>query len=77
MYCSSSDHRDRPDRNKTLLLAEQTGMICTQNVPGFACYLLHADVSLGLMFSDADGSDMFLRNIGVFSTDYTALYPRR
>jgi hypothetical protein len=25
----------------------------------------------------ADGGDMFLRNIGSLSTDYTALYPRR
>jgi hypothetical protein len=24
-----------------------------------------------------DGGDMFLRNVGNFSTDYTALYPRR
>jgi hypothetical protein len=30
------------------------------------------------LFIDAeDGRDMFLRNVGWLSTDYTALYPRR
>jgi hypothetical protein len=31
---------------------------------------------LGLSFDPEDGGDMFLCNIGLFSTDYTALYPR-
>jgi hypothetical protein len=31
----------------------------------------------GLIFKPEDGSDMFLRNIGWFATDYKALYPRR
>jgi hypothetical protein len=31
---------------------------------------------LGLFYPE-DGSDMFLRNVGWLSTDYTALYPVR
>jgi hypothetical protein len=31
----------------------------------------------GLFFDPEDGSDMFIRNVGWLSTDYTALYPRR
>jgi hypothetical protein len=30
-----------------------------------------------LIFDYKDGDDIFLRNIGWLSTDYTALYPRR
>jgi hypothetical protein len=41
-----------------------------------AC-LLHVDFFLGLFFEPEDVADMFLQNIGWFSTDYTALYPRR
>jgi hypothetical protein len=29
------------------------------------------------LFNFEDGGDMFLRNVDSFSTDYTALYPRR
>jgi hypothetical protein len=36
-----------------------------------------AAISLGLFFYPEDGGDMFLRNVGWLSTDYTALYPRR
>jgi hypothetical protein len=32
---------------------------------------------LGLFFDPEDGGEMFLRNVGRLSTDYTALYPRR
>jgi hypothetical protein len=32
---------------------------------------------LGLFFGTADGSYMFLRNVSLLSTDYTALFPRR
>jgi hypothetical protein len=42
-----------------------------------ACYLLHADFLLGLSFDPEDGGEMFLRNVGWLSTDYTALYYRR
>jgi hypothetical protein len=35
----------------------------------------HAGILLGL-FDPEDGGDMFLRNVGLFSTDYTALYLR-
>jgi hypothetical protein len=31
----------------------------------------------GLFFESENGNDMFLRNAGWFSTDYTALFPRR
>jgi hypothetical protein len=42
-----------------------------------AIYLTHAGFLLGLFFYTENGGDMFLRNIGWLSTDYTALYPRR
>jgi hypothetical protein len=38
---------------------------------------LHTCFLLGLYFDPEDGGDMFLRNVGSLSTDYTALYPRR
>jgi hypothetical protein len=38
----------------------------------FACYLL-----LRLFFGPEDRGDMFLRNVGWLSLDYTASYPRR
>jgi hypothetical protein len=37
----------------------------------------HAGILFGILFSSEDGSDMFLRSIGLLSTDYTMLYPRR
>jgi hypothetical protein len=46
--------------------------ILKQNV-----YLLHAGSCLTYYSNPEDGSDMFLRNIGRISTDYTALYPKR
>jgi hypothetical protein len=36
-----------------------------------------SDYLLSLFFDHENGGDMFLRNIGWLSTDYTALYPRR
>jgi hypothetical protein len=39
--------------------------------------LVHAGFLLGLFFDHEDGGAMFVRNVGLFSTDYTALYPRR
>jgi hypothetical protein len=36
----------------------------------------HAGILLGL-FDPEDGRDVFLRNVGRLSTNYTALYPRR
>jgi hypothetical protein len=45
--------------------------------PSRAFNLLHAAFLLGLFFSHEDGGDMFLCNVGGFSTGYTALYPRR
>jgi hypothetical protein len=37
----------------------------------------HAGFLLGLIFETEDRGDIFLRNVGWLSTDYTALYPRR
>jgi hypothetical protein len=41
-----------------------------------ACCLLHAGFFLGLFFEPEYGYDIFLRNVGLFSADCTALYPR-
>jgi hypothetical protein len=41
------------------------------------CYLFHASFLHGFFFSLECPSDMFLRNVGWLSADYTALYPRR
>jgi hypothetical protein len=43
----------------------------------FSCNLLHTGLLLGLFFDIEAGGDIFLRNIDLFSTDYTALYLRR
>jgi hypothetical protein len=37
----------------------------------------HAGLVLSLLFDPEDGGEMFLRNVGWLSTDYTALYLRR
>jgi hypothetical protein len=37
----------------------------------------HAGFLLGLLFDREDGCDIFLRNVGWLSTDYTTSYPRR
>jgi hypothetical protein len=42
-----------------------------------ACYLLRVGFLLGLFFDPDDGSNTLLQNFRRFSTDYTALYPRR
>jgi hypothetical protein len=42
-----------------------------------ACYLFHVGFLLDLSFDAEDRSYMFLRNVGWFSADYTALYPKR
>jgi hypothetical protein len=34
-------------------------------------------ISCSAIFDPEDGGDMFLRNVGSYSTDYKALYPRR
>jgi hypothetical protein len=41
-----------------------------------SCYLLHAGFLFGLIFDTEDGGDIFLRNVGCLSTNYTALYLR-
>jgi hypothetical protein len=43
---------------------------------GSVCYLLHSNFLLGSFYGPEDGGDIFLRNIGLLSMDYTALYPR-
>jgi hypothetical protein len=42
-----------------------------------ACYLLHAGFLLDSFFVPEDESEMFLRNVSWFSTNYTALYSRK
>jgi hypothetical protein len=42
-----------------------------------ACYLILAGFLFGLWFDPENGSNMFIRNVGYFSTDYTTLYFRR
>jgi hypothetical protein len=37
----------------------------------------HAGLLLGLFFDPEDGSNMFLWNVGLLSTDYMALYSKR
>jgi hypothetical protein len=39
-------------------------------------YIVSAGIKLGL-FDPENRVDMFLRNVGVLSTDYMALYPRK
>jgi hypothetical protein len=44
------------------------------------CLVLHFQFHVGILlgFLDPeDGGDMFFRNVGSFSTDYTALYTNR
>jgi hypothetical protein len=42
-----------------------------------ACYQLLFGFLIGFFFDREDGGDLFFRNVGSLSTDYTALYPRR
>jgi hypothetical protein len=37
----------------------------------------HVAFLLGLFFNLEDGGNMFLQNVGLLSTNYTALYTRR
>jgi hypothetical protein len=37
--------------------------------------LFHAGFLLGLIFHHVDGGDIFLRNVGLLSMDYTVSYP--
>jgi hypothetical protein len=37
----------------------------------------HVRFLLGLFFEPEDGGDIFLRDVGSYSAEYTALYPRR
>jgi hypothetical protein len=46
-------------------------------VASSAWYLIYVGFLLGVFFQPGDGDGMFLRNVGLLSTDYTALYPRR
>jgi hypothetical protein len=49
----------------------------TQEVLGGICYLLHASFLFRLLSDPQDGGGVFLRNVGLLSNGYTALYPRR
>jgi hypothetical protein len=41
------------------------------------CYLVHTGFLLGFFFDLQDDVDVFLRNVGLLSMDYTTLYRRR
>jgi hypothetical protein len=41
------------------------------------CCLFHSGFLLSLLFNPEDEGDMLLRNVGLLSTDYTALNRRR
>jgi hypothetical protein len=47
------------------------------DVSELSLYLLYASFMLVFFFDPEDGDDMFLRNVGWLSTDYTALYSTR
>jgi hypothetical protein len=49
---------------------------CCVGFEVFTCHLL-ARCLLNLFSDPEDGGDMFLRNVGCISTDYTASHPRR
>jgi hypothetical protein len=49
-------------------------MFSVTSQPNLACYLLHVGILIGLFIDPEDGGDIFLRNVGRFSTNYTALY---
>jgi hypothetical protein len=44
---------------------------------GKLSHLFHSGFLFSLFFDPEDGGDMFVRNIGLLSTDYTTLFPRR
>jgi hypothetical protein len=45
-----------------------------QTASGSTCYLLHAVILLGFFFDPEEGGDMFLKNVGSLSADYTSLH---
>jgi hypothetical protein len=51
--------------------------VAKQETGSSACSLLHNGFMFGTFFNTEDGGDVFLRNVSLFSKDYTALYPRR
>jgi hypothetical protein len=55
---------------------EPSGSINYCEIEERACHLLLRWFLAGLFFEPEDGGDMFLRNVGGLSTDYTALYTR-
>jgi hypothetical protein len=56
-------------------LHHQGRRIAQQETRGCACHLIHADFLLGLFFDPEDVGDMFLRNVGLLSTDYRRYTP--
>jgi hypothetical protein len=66
---------------RSLIVNRRFEGICRLHLQGWrinqACYLLYVRVLLVLFFHHEDRGDMFLRNVGIPSTDYTALYTKR
>jgi hypothetical protein len=52
-------------------------LTCAGALSALLSTCFHAGFLLGLFFDSEDGGDIFLRNVGWLSADYTALYPRR
>jgi hypothetical protein len=50
--------------------------VIQQQTNNSACHLLTCWFLLNYLFDPEDGGDMFIRNVGCNSTDYTASYPR-
>jgi hypothetical protein len=48
-----------------------------QSAENQASHMFHAGFLFALFFDPEDRGDMFFRNVGLFSTDYAALYPTR
>jgi hypothetical protein len=64
-------------RRKRVGKIRKRKMIIKRRTRSLLATCFHAGIFLGLFFDPEDGGDMFLRNVGLLSTDYTALYPRK
>jgi hypothetical protein len=61
----------------TVILKKAEQESSMKQIASTAYCLLHAGFLFVLFFGSEDGDNMFLRNVRWFSSEYTALYPRR